>query len=153
MRVDDFSRHHALFLFNRSLSFSITKCSSILVKVHILEQPTELVELIQDFARKHGALVWQLYLALYTQDKGQRRISSQLVALLTHENPRSSYVIRNIFPHALLDDQKASQLEYDEFGRHLPTANPELYAKGMGLPTRTAVDAISRMQLKVDEAS
>ncbi|EGZ07371.1 hypothetical protein PHYSODRAFT_528296 [Phytophthora sojae] len=132
MRVDDFSRHHALFLFNRSLSFSITKCSSILVKVHILEQPTELVELIQDFARKHGALVWQLYLALYTQDKGQRRISSQLVALLTHENPRSSYVIRNIFPHALLDDQKASQLEYDEFGRHLPTANPELYAKGNG---------------------
>ncbi|KAG6975682.1 hypothetical protein JG688_00002168 [Phytophthora aleatoria] len=132
MRVDDFSRHHALFLFNRSLSFSITKCSSILVKVHILEQPTELVELIQDFSRKHGALVWQLYLALYTQDKAQRRISSQLVALLTHENPRSSYVIRNIFPHALLDDQKTSQLEYDEFGRHLPTANPELYAKGHG---------------------
>ncbi|GMF28129.1 unnamed protein product [Phytophthora lilii] len=132
MRVDDFSRHHALFLFNRSLSFSITKCSSILVKVHILEQPTELVELIQDFARKHGALVWQLYLALYTQDKAQRRISSQLVALLTHENPRSSYVIRNIFPHALLDDQKTSQLEYDEFGRHLPTANPELYAKNSG---------------------
>ncbi|KAF1779653.1 hypothetical protein GQ600_2816 [Phytophthora cactorum] len=132
MRVDDFSRHHALFLFNRSLSFSITKCSSILVKVHILEQPTELVELIQDFSRKHGALVWQLYLAMYTQDKAQRRISSQLVALLTHENPRSSYVIRNIFPHALLDDQKTSQLEYDEFGRHLPTANPELYAKGHG---------------------
>ncbi|KAI9982952.1 hypothetical protein PInf_006803 [Phytophthora infestans] len=132
MRVDDFSRHHALFLFNRSLSFSVTKCSSILVKVHILEQPTELVELIQDFARKHGALVWQLYLALYTQDKAQRRISSQLVALLTHENPRSSYIIRNIFPHALLDDQKTNKLEYDEFGRHLPTANPELHAKGHG---------------------
>ncbi|KAL4093331.1 hypothetical protein PRIC1_005782 [Phytophthora ramorum] len=132
MRVDDFSRHHALFLFNRSLSFSITKCSSILVKAHILEQPTELVELIQDFARKHGALVWQLYLALYTQDKAQRRISSQLVALLTHENPRSSYVVRNIFPHALLDDLKTSQLEYDEYGRHLPTANPELYAKTNG---------------------
>ncbi|CAH0484455.1 unnamed protein product [Peronospora farinosa] len=129
MRFDDFSRHHSLFLFNRSLSLSITKCSSILVKVHILEQPTELVELIQDFARKHGALVWQLYLALYTQDKAQRRISSQLVALLTHENPRSSYVIRNIFPHALLDDQKTTQLEYDEFGRRLPTANPELYVK------------------------
>ncbi|KAL8011482.1 hypothetical protein Plhal710r2_c051g0156991 [Plasmopara halstedii] len=129
MKVDDFSRHHALFLFNRSLSFSITKCSSILVKVHILEQPTELVELIQDFARKHGALVWQLYLALYTQDKAQRRISSQLVALLTHENPRSSFVIRNIFPHSLLDDQKVSQVEYDEFGRHLPTANSELHGK------------------------
>uniref|UniRef100_H3GPG0 DnaJ homologue subfamily C GRV2/DNAJC13 N-terminal domain-containing protein n=1 Tax=Phytophthora ramorum TaxID=164328 RepID=H3GPG0_PHYRM len=107
-------------------------CSSILVKAHILEQPTELVELIQDFARKHGALVWQLYLALYTQDKAQRRISSQLVALLTHENPRSSYVVRNIFPHALLDDLKTSQLEYDEYGRHLPTANPELYAKTNG---------------------
>lgn len=129
MRVDDFARHHALFLFNRSLSFSITKCSSILVKVHILEQPSELVELIQDFARKHGTLVWQLYLALYAQDKAQRRISSQLVALLTHENPRSSYVIRNIFPHALIDDVKISQLEYDEFGRHLPTANPQLFQK------------------------
>uniref|UniRef100_M4BVV8 DnaJ homologue subfamily C GRV2/DNAJC13 N-terminal domain-containing protein n=1 Tax=Hyaloperonospora arabidopsidis (strain Emoy2) TaxID=559515 RepID=M4BVV8_HYAAE len=129
MRFNDFSRHHALFLFNRSLSFSITKSSSILVKVHILEQPTELVELIQDFARKHGALIWQLYLALYTQDKAQRRISSQLVALLTHENPRSSYVIRNIFPHALLDDMKTTQLEFDEFGRHLPTANPETYPK------------------------
>lgn len=132
MKVDDFSRHHALFLFNRSLSFSITKCSSILVKVHILEQPTELVELIQDFARKHGALIWQLYLALYTQDKAQRRISSQLVALLTHENPRSSFVIRNVFPHSLLDDQKASQVEYDEFGRRLPTANFELYSKHVG---------------------
>ncbi|CAH0482112.1 unnamed protein product [Peronospora belbahrii] len=136
MRFDDFSRHHSLFLFNRSLSFSITKCSSILVKVHILEQPTELVELIQDFARKHGALVWQLYLALYTQDKAQRRISSQLVALLTHENPRSSYVIRNIFPHALLDDQKVTQLEYDEFGRHLPTANTELYTKSNGVSNK-----------------
>ncbi|CAI5747187.1 unnamed protein product [Peronospora destructor] len=133
MRFDDFSRHHSLFLFNRSLSLSITKCSSILVKVHILEQPTELVELIQDFARKHGALVWQLYLAMYTQDKAQRRISSQLVALLTHENPRSSYVIRNIFPHSLLDDQKVTQLEYDEFGRHLPTANSELYVKNNGV--------------------
>ncbi|KAG7387436.1 hypothetical protein PHYBOEH_008243 [Phytophthora boehmeriae] len=129
MRVDDFSRHHALFLFNRSLSFSITKCSSILVKVQILEQPSELVELIQDFARKHGTLVWQLYLALYAQDKAQRRISSQLVALLTHENPRSSYVIRNMFPHALLDDIKISQLEYDEFGRHVPTANPQHFQK------------------------
>ncbi|KAI9916848.1 hypothetical protein PsorP6_018131 [Peronosclerospora sorghi] len=130
MRLDDFSRHHALFLFNRSLSFSITKCSSVLVKVHILEQPTELVELIQDFARKHGALVWQLYLALYTQDKAQRRISSQLVALLTHENPRSSFVVRNIFPHALLDDQKNSHLEYDEFGRYFVTADN--YARNNG---------------------
>ncbi|RLN96527.1 hypothetical protein BBJ28_00003471 [Nothophytophthora sp. Chile5] len=129
MRVDDFSRHHALFLFNRSLSFSIAKCSSILVKMHVLEQPSELVELIQDFARKHGTLVWQLYLSLYAQDKAQRRISSQLVALLTHENPRSSYVIRNIFPHALLDDVKINQLEYDEFGRHVPTANPQLFLK------------------------
>ncbi|TDH72600.1 hypothetical protein CCR75_003886 [Bremia lactucae] len=132
MRVEEFSRHHALFLFNRSLSFSITKCSSILVKVHILEQPTELVELIQDFARKHGALVWQLYLATYSLDKAQRRISCQLVALLTHENPRSSYVIRNIFPHSLLNDLKASLLEYDEYGRHLPTANPEYFAKNNG---------------------
>lgn len=127
MRIDEFMRHHALFLFNRSLSFSIAKCSSILVKIHVLEQPSELVELIQDFARKHGALVWQLYLSLYGQDKAQRRISSQLVALLTHENPRSSYVMRNVFPHALLDDIPVSQLEYDEFGRHLPTASSELY--------------------------
>lgn len=131
MRVDDFMRHHALFLFNRSLSFSVAKCSSILVKVHVLEQPSELVEVIQDFARKHGALLWQLYLSLYAQDKAQRRISSQLVALLTHENPRSSYVIRNIFPHALIDDMKISQLDYDEFGRRLPTLNPELAGKNM----------------------
>lgn len=123
MRIDEFMRHHALFLFNRSLSFSIAKCSSILVKIHVLEQPSELVELIQDFARKHGVLLWQLYLSLYGQDKAQRRISSQLVALLTHENPRSSYVIRNIFPHALLDDIPVRLLEYDEFGRHLPTAS------------------------------
>ncbi|KAF1315758.1 hypothetical protein FI667_g15773, partial [Globisporangium splendens] len=127
MRIDEFMRHHALFLFNRSLSFSIAKCSSILVKIHVLEQPSELVELIQDFARKHGALVWQLYLSLYGQDKAQRRISSQLVALLTHENPRSSYVIRNTFPHALLDDIPVSQLEYDEFGRFLPTPSSEFY--------------------------
>jgi hypothetical protein len=126
MRVDDFMRHHALFLFNRSLSFSIAKCSSVLVKVHVLEQPSELVEVIQDFARKHGALLWQLYLSLFAQDKAQRRISSQLVALLTHENSRSSYVVRNIFPHALLDDMKVSQLEYDEFGRRLPTTNPDV---------------------------
>lgn len=125
MKVEDFMRHHALFMFNRSLSFSIAKCSSVLVKVHVLEQPSELVEVIQDFARKHGALLWQLYLSLYAQDKAQRRISSQLVALLTHENPRSSFVIRNIFPHALLDDMKVSQLEYDEFGRRLPTTNPD----------------------------
>lgn len=127
MRIDEFMRHHALFLFNRSLSFSIAKCSSILVKIHVLEQPSELVELIQDFARKHGVLLWQLYLSLYGQDKAQRRISSQLVALLTHENPRSSYVIRNTFPHALLDDISVSLLEYDEFGRHLPTASSEFY--------------------------
>lgn len=129
MRVDEFMRHHALFLFTRSLSFSISKCSSILVKVHVLEQPSELVELIQDFARKHGALLWQLYLSLYAQDKAQRRISSQLVALLTHENPRSSFVIRNMFPHALLDDLPISQLEYDEYGRHLPTPGVEVISK------------------------
>lgn len=127
MRIDEFMRHHALFLFNRSLSFSIAKCSSILVKIHVLEQPSELVELIQDFARKHGVLLWQLYLALYGQDKAQRRISSQLVALLTHENPRSSYVVRNIFPHALLDDIPVSLLEYDEFGRHLPTSSADFF--------------------------
>lgn len=127
MRIDEFMRHHALFLFNRSLSFSIAKCSSILVKIHVLEQPSELVELIQDFARKHGVLLWQLYLSLYGQDKAQRRISSQLVALLTHENPRSSYVIRNVFPHALLDDIPVSLLEYDEFGRHLPTASADFF--------------------------
>ncbi|DAZ95764.1 TPA: hypothetical protein N0F65_010266 [Lagenidium giganteum] len=130
MRVEDFMRHHALFLFNRSLSFAVAKCSSILVKVHVLEQPSELVELIQDFARKHGALLWQLYLSLYAQDKAQRRISSQLVALLTHENARSSAVIRNIFPHALLDDLSISHLEYDEFGRFIPTPGPDHKSSG-----------------------
>ncbi|TMW62203.1 hypothetical protein Poli38472_009696 [Pythium oligandrum] len=126
MRIDEFMRHHTLFLFNRSLSFSIAKCSSILVKVHVLEQPSELVELIQDFARKHGALLWQLYMSLYAQDKAQRRISSQLVALLTHENPRSSAVIRSVFPHALLDDIPVDQLEYDEFGRQLPAFSSDM---------------------------
>ncbi len=120
MKIDEFMRHQTLFLFTRSLSFSVAKCSSVLVKVHVLEQPSELVELIQDFARQHGGLLWQLYQSLYAQDKAQRRISSQLVALLTHENPRSSSVIRNVFPHALLNDIPIEHLDYDEFGRCLP---------------------------------
>lgn len=129
MKIEEFMRHHTLFLFNRSLSFSIAKCSSILVKVHVLEQPSELVELIQDVARKHGALLWQLYLALYAHDKAQRRISSQLVALLTHENSRSSAVVRNIFPHALIDDIPIKQLDYDEFGRQLPAVSREVISR------------------------
>lgn len=140
MRIDEFSRHHAMFLYNRSLAFSIAKCSSILVKVHVLEQRSELVELIQDFARKHGALLWQLYLSLYGQDKAQRRISSQLVALLTHENPRSSSVIRRIFPHGLLDDLPLSQLEYDEFGRALPAISVDAIMKSTN-GDRTAASA------------
>ncbi|CAK4616294.1 unnamed protein product [Aphanomyces euteiches] len=121
MRIDDFAHQHTLFSLNRSLSFSVTKNSSIMVKVHVLEQPSELVELIQDFARIQGALIWQLYLSLGGHDQSQRRISSQLVALLTHENPRSSNLIRNIFPHALLGDIPPEKCSYDEFGRRLPS--------------------------------
>lgn len=120
MKIKEFLHHYRLFLFTRSVRFSIAKCASILVKVHVLEQLSEVVEILQDYARKHGGLLWQLYLSLYASDKAQRRISSQLVALLTHENPRSSYIIRNIFPPPLLDDLSITQLEYDEYGHCLP---------------------------------
>ncbi|KAF0689134.1 Aste57867_19406 [Aphanomyces stellatus] len=123
MRIDDFAHHNTLFTLNRSLSFPVTKFSSIMVKVHVLEQPSELVEQIQDFARTQGALLWQLYLSVGGHDQSQRRISSQLVALLTHENPRSSNLIRNIFPHGLIGDVPPEKCSYDEFGRRLPFLN------------------------------
>lgn len=131
MRIEDFPRHHTLFQMNHSLAYSIAKCSSVLVKVHVLEQPSELVEIIQDFARVNGTLIWQLYLSLCAQDKAQRRISSQLVALLTHENPRTSNIIRNIFPHSMLDDLPAHDLQFDEFGRALPSVYNETRSEDM----------------------
>ncbi|RHZ40121.1 hypothetical protein DYB31_001546 [Aphanomyces astaci] len=136
MHIDDFAHHHTLFTLNRSLSFGIAKASSILVKVHVLEQPSELVEQIQDFARTQGALLWQLYLSLGGHDHSQRRISSQLVALLTHENPRSSNLIRNIFPHALLGDIPPEKCSYDEFGRRLPVLLPS--SASLSAPTNNA---------------
>ncbi|RHY31948.1 hypothetical protein DYB32_003018 [Aphanomyces invadans] len=139
MHIDDFAHHHTLFTLNRSLSFGIAKASSILVKVHVLEQPSELVEQIQDFARTQGALLWQLYLSLSGHDQSQRRISSQLVALLTHENPRSSNLIRNIFPHALLGDIPPEKCSYDEFGRRLPVLLPSSSAA----PANNAINTIA----------
>ncbi|OQR90150.1 hypothetical protein THRCLA_09427, partial [Thraustotheca clavata] len=140
MNIDVFSNHYTLFTLNRSLSFAVAKYSSILVKVHVLEQRSELVEQIQDFARDQGALLWQLYLSVAGHDQSQRRISSQLVAILIHENARSSFLIRNIFPFALLGDIPAEKMSFDEFGRQLPTLNMGAIAP-ISLPAAPEVPA------------
>ncbi|KDO35220.1 hypothetical protein SPRG_00066 [Saprolegnia parasitica CBS 223.65] len=164
MNIESFGSHYTLFAMNRSLSFAITKYSSTLVKVHVLEQPSELVESIQDFARVQGALLWQLYLSVSGHDQSQRRISSQLLALLTHENPRSSNLIRNVFPFALLGDVPAEKMSFDEFGRHLPSAVsassssavplssvPDLAARAAPASSPTDPTASARSLLNYDE--
>ncbi|OQR91654.1 hypothetical protein ACHHYP_04486 [Achlya hypogyna] len=149
MKIESFANHYTLFAMNRSLSFAITKYSSILVKVHVLEQPSELVEQIQDFARVQGALLWQLFLSIAGHDQSQRRISSQLVALLTHENPRSSNLIRNVFPFALLGDVPAEKTSFDEFGRRLPS----LGAAAAGAPPLSSVADLAARAAKSDANS
>ena len=66
--------------------------------------------------RNDGLLLQQLYMAFNSHSRPQRRISSQLVALLTHENPRNSLVMRKIFPSKLLDDCNRKELIYNENG-------------------------------------
>ena len=116
MQMTSFINRSALFELCRAPSFSIMKNASVLLRVHILEQTPEVVELLQNHARNEGILIWQLYLALVAHAKTQRRNSSQLVALLTHENARSSAVIRRIFPAALLGDIPTHTLTFDEYG-------------------------------------
>lgn len=116
MSINRFSYRHALFQLCRLPSLPIVKSASMLLKVHVLEQETAIVECLQNYARDEGILIWQLYLALFSCSKSQRRNSSQLVALLTHSNSLSSSVIRKTFPEALINDSDHTELVYDEDG-------------------------------------
>jgi len=89
----------SLFRLTRSPCFAIAKNASLLTKMLVLEQAPAVVEQLQDAARREGVLLWQLYQALDCHSRLQRRISSQLVSLLSHDNPRSSEV-RSSAPHA-----------------------------------------------------
>ena len=82
----------SLFRLTRSPCFAIAKNASLLTKMLVLEQAPAVVEQLQDAARREGVLLWQLYQALDCHSRLQRRISSQLVSLLSHDNPRSSEV-------------------------------------------------------------
>jgi hypothetical protein len=107
-----------LFRLCRSSCLSLMKAASLLTKMQLLEQPPDQVSELQDFARSDGALLWHLYLSLdqHCHSRTQCRISSQLVALLTHENSRSSEVIRRCFPAGLLNDLPTSEITFDECG-------------------------------------
>jgi hypothetical protein len=105
-----------LFALCRSASFPIARASTLLLKTHVLEESPQLMLQLQDHCRESGILLWHLYLSIDSASPIQRHCSSQLVALLVHENPRSSEVIRMCFPAPLIADLKPDQLVYSEFG-------------------------------------
>jgi hypothetical protein len=81
-----------LFALCRSVSFPIGRAATLLLKTHVLEESPQLMLQLQDHCRESGILLWHLYLAIDAASPIQRHCSSQLVALLVHENPRSRYI-------------------------------------------------------------
>jgi hypothetical protein len=124
------------------------KAASLLTKMQLLEQPPDQVSELQDRARSDGALLWHLYLSLdqHCHSRTQCRISSQLVALLTHENSRSSEVIRRCFPAGLLNDLPSSEITFDECGlavqRGVSPYQGLLTGGACGTPTDTVAQTV-----------
>ena len=106
-----------LFSLCRSPCFSIARCATLLLKMHLTGNQREVRRRLQDEAARDGILLCELVRALSTDKRRaeSRRASCQLVAALALGNSTVMDVLRRIFPPALLNDMN-SNTTYDEFG-------------------------------------